>query len=311
MGIIFSNALLLANARRSGVCFDRILTIGHLNQYLSRTQIQHLADRCGRAVDTSAIVNETYVDKLFEQLLDAKSVTSLDYSDFEQCDIVHDMNQPVDANHHEQFNVVIDGGSLEHIFHFPTAIANCMRMVKVGGSVFVFTMANNHMGHGFYQFSPELFFRVFQPENGFEIRNLILEQHSYPGVELSRTTRCYSVADPAVVQSRVGLVSRSPVMMMIHAVRTEANPIFSTYPIQSDYSSRYKGAAGETPRGNAFIGFLKNVARRCLKGLPPHCKNVIDGNRQLWQYSFANARFYKRWIPIEPTDVQRISGKMD
>ena len=178
--------------------------------------------------------------------------------------------------------------------------------------MFVFTMANNHMGHGFYQFSPELFFRVFQPENGFNSRpdpgTAFL---SLRGTESDDTVllRCRSCCCPI----RVGLVSRSPVMMMVHAVRTEANPIFSTYPIQSDYWSRYNttGAVGETPRGNAFIGFLKKVARRCLKGLPPHCKNVIDGNRQLWRYSFANAQFYKRWIPIEPTDVQRISGKMD
>jgi len=42
--------------------------------------------------------------------------------------------------------VVIDSGSLEHIYNFPVAIANCMKMVKVGGSFFIFNMANNHMG---------------------------------------------------------------------------------------------------------------------------------------------------------------------
>ncbi len=81
---------------------------------------------------------------------------SLDCSDYEHCDIVHDMNRPIDPSHHGTFDVVIDGGSLEHIFNFPVAVANCMNLVKVGGSVFIFTPANNHMGHGFYQFSPDV-----------------------------------------------------------------------------------------------------------------------------------------------------------
>jgi hypothetical protein len=34
------------------------------------------------------------------------------------------------------------------------------------------TPANNQMGHGFYQFSPELFFRVFSQENGYLLRAL-------------------------------------------------------------------------------------------------------------------------------------------
>lgn len=137
-----------------------------------------------------------------------------------------DMNNPVDPSYHEQFDAVIDGGSLEHIFNFPVAIANSMQMVKKGGSLFIFTTANNHMGHGFFQFSPELFFRIFQPENGFEIRDIIMEKHDFPSVELSEQTKCFSATDPAQVKSRVGLVSSSPVMILIHAVKTETKPLF-------------------------------------------------------------------------------------
>ena len=31
------------------------------------------------------------------------------------------------------------------------------------------TPANNFFGHGFYQFTPELFFRIFSAANGFEV----------------------------------------------------------------------------------------------------------------------------------------------
>ena len=297
MGIIFSNAVLLAQARQAGVRFDRTLTIGHLNQYLSQQQIQRLADRFGAHLDSRELATQVYVEKLFQQLLGAHQISSLDCSEFEQCDIVHDLNYPVESIWRQQFDVVIDGGSLEHVFNFPVAIANCMNMVKPGGSLFVFTMANNHMGHGFYQFSPELFYRILHPDNGFQIKNLILEQHDYPGAELSAHTRCFSVVDPAKVGTRVGLVSKSPVMMMAHAVRTEIKPIFSQYPIQSDYSARHSGQSklAESREGPGRMERARNLARKILKRLPAVFKNTLDGYRQLWQYSFANRRFYQRW----------------
>lgn len=300
MGIIFSNAALLAKARKNHVSFDRVLTIGRLNSYLSPAQIHRLATHYQLAIDEYALAQERFVDKLFCQLLGAKQVKSMDYSSHEGCDLIHDMNQPVSPDLHNQFDVVIDGGTLEHVFNFPVAVANCMRMVKPGGSLFIFTMANNHAGHGFYQFSPELFFRIFQPENGYEIRDVILELHRFPGAELSRTTRCYSVVDPAMVQSRVGLVTRCPVMMMVHAVKSESKPVFDRFPIQSDYASLYQQGESSpaSSSGSRGLMWLKSIARRCFKVLPPHFKQSVDGVRQLRNYSINNKRFYKPWYPI-------------
>ena len=207
MGIIFNNAALLCKAKKNNVSFDRIVTIGHQQQYLSQQQIEKLARYIGFKEDVSNLSHEQYVDNLFELFLGARNVSSVDCSDYEDCSIVHDMNHPLAPQYYEKFDAVIDGGSLEHVFNFPVAIANCMNMVKQGGSIFIFTMCNNHAGHGFYQFSPELFFRIFQPENGFEIRDVILEKHPYPSPELSPTTKCYAVTDPVVMRGHVNLIS--------------------------------------------------------------------------------------------------------
>ena len=56
----------------------------------------------------------------------------------------------------ERFSVVIDGGLLEHVFDFPTAIRNCMRMVRQGGHLILNLPVNNFPGHGFYKFGPGL-----------------------------------------------------------------------------------------------------------------------------------------------------------
>jgi len=300
MGIVYSNAALLALARRNNICFDKILTIGHQELHLSQKQLRQFAKCYGFKIDPGIFLREKYADKFFEIFLDAKSVTSLDYSDYQQANIVHDMNTPIDPSYHEKFDVVVDGGSLEHIFNFPVAVANCMKMVKKDGSLFIFTTANNHTGHGFYQFSPELFFRIFQSENGFATRYVILEKHPFPGVELSPRTRCFEVVDPASVKQRVGLVTNSPVMIMIHAIKTETKPVFADYPIQSDYLLEYNGDVNNAPvrRTNpAIYGLLKRVFWKCVSLLPSQCEKYITGRRQLSQFSFSNGHFYRRWYP--------------
>lgn len=321
MGIIYSNTSLMARAKRNGVCFDRVLTIGHLELYLSKKQIEHLCNYMHVSSDPSVIAREKYADELFKELFRAKNVLSLDVSSHEACDIIHDMNLPIETSYHRQFDVVIDGGSLEHIFNFPVAIANCMNMVKKGGSLFIFSMANNHMGHGFYQFSPDLFFRVFQAANGYEIRNVILEEHSFPGAELSARTKCYSVADPEIVGGRVGLVSKRPVTIMVHAVRKKIVDIFPNFPIQTDYSRKKKAVDkrvntqtniaeddqvsqvrhAEKVRNivkkinlSSIPFYIKALIDRYYKCLPKEYRNYDIGRRQIKRFSFSNQRLYKR-----------------
>ena len=167
-----------------------------------------------------------------------------------------------------------------------------MQMLKQGGSLFIFTMANNHMGHGFYQFSPELFFRALQDDYGFEVVDILLEEHKYPGAELNQKTNIYEVEDPQNVRGRVGLVSKSPVMMMVHAIRKEIKPIFDTYPIQSDYTSTYERHDGEISHRPSSA--VKDMIKKLFLKLPQTMQNFLEGKRQLVKYSFKNVSFYKK-----------------
>src|SRR5262249_48624985 len=116
-------------------------------------------------------------DQFCEALLKhigAVTVDSLDASDFEGATIIHDLNRPLPATLHGRFDVVFDGGTLEHVFNFPVALKECMALPRVGGHFLMCSPANNQMGHGFYQFSPELFWRVFSPNNGYELKALFM-----------------------------------------------------------------------------------------------------------------------------------------
>ncbi len=65
-------------------------------------------------------------------------------------------------------DVVYDGGTLEHIFHLPNALANIAALLKVAGRVIHASPCNNYVDHGFYQFSP-CFFLDYYEANGWEI----------------------------------------------------------------------------------------------------------------------------------------------
>ena len=120
------------------------------------------------------------------------------------------MNQPLPSAYHDRYSLVLDGGSLEHVFHFPTALANCLRVTAPGGHFIAVTPANDQMGHGLYQFSPEIFFRVLTPANGFLVVEILLYEDS--------KTR-YRVADPGQVRSRVELINWRPTQMIVWAKR--------------------------------------------------------------------------------------------
>lgn len=102
------------------------------------------------------------------------AVESLDYSDFEGATHVIDLNQAGVAPHLEQrYDVLLDSGTLEHVFHFPNALRNACSMVKEGGRVMILSPASNDVDHGFYMFSPTAYHDYFMA-NGFSIETLYL-----------------------------------------------------------------------------------------------------------------------------------------
>jgi len=92
----------------------------------------------------------------------------IDKFDFDKPRIIHDLQLPIDAKFHNSFNLVIDSGTLEHIFDAKSAMENIVKVTKINGFVLQIIPAQNYLNHGFYQFSPT-FFYDFYAANGFEI----------------------------------------------------------------------------------------------------------------------------------------------
>jgi len=97
--------------------------IGRQGLHVDKTTLAtNFCDFGMNAVDSGAMLKQAdgYAEP-FLKSLGAREVDSIDASDYESATIIHDMNLPVADQHKTAFDVVLDGGSLEHIFNFPIA----------------------------------------------------------------------------------------------------------------------------------------------------------------------------------------------
>jgi len=99
-------------------------------------------------------------------LLGAKRVFVTDIADHENPDYLIDLNYDVNKEYYERFDVILDSGTLEHVFEVPVALNNLIKMLKKGGRIILISPSSGSINHGFYSFNPNLFFDFFTA-NGF------------------------------------------------------------------------------------------------------------------------------------------------
>jgi hypothetical protein len=254
---------LLSESRKRGLSFSSTIMIGRQNYVLGPSDLCSVLNI--KREDASALLKESYVESLLKRF-GATRIESIDKTAYEQATIVHDLNEPIPEHLKASFSCVFDGGSMEHIFNFPQAIKNCMEMVVVGGHFLGVTVANNHMGHGFYQFSPDLFYRVFSPENGYEVKDVLICETD-PGAPW------YRVEDPALLDHRVELVNNRPTYIMVVARRVSDVDIFKNPPQQSFYMSQW--GRKYKPAGSVS-GFAHNAKALAARILPRALKRSLN-----------------------------------
>lgn len=234
MGIDPTALKFLARAAREGCSFDRTVTIGRQRLYVDPGRLGELVPGGPAGAEVSE-ADRPFAEWVLRRL-GAGHIDSIDVSGYEGASVLHDLNTPLPAEYHGRYTAVVDCGTIEHIFNFPAAIANCMALAAVGGRVILHTVANNYCGHGFYQFSPELFFRVFSPANGFRVEQILACDGFYESA-------WYQVADPEAVGRRVEITGPYPVMLLVRAQKVTAVEPFRSPPQQSDYGPAWAGTA--------------------------------------------------------------------
>ncbi len=194
-------------------------------------------------------------DVAFFRMLGVKQTRAIDYSDFEGAEIVADLNQPIRDELHEQFDIVVDSGTIEHIFDTRAVLMNIGRMLRPGGRVIHMTPCNNFANHGFFQISPTLLIDYYQA-NAFR--------------DVNAWVAAQTTADPATSdwelfqldprRQPVMMTSRQKLLTLVVAEKHE-DSTFEAIPLQSYYREQFgPSEVGEkgTPIATTWSARLKH-----------------------------------------------------
>jgi hypothetical protein len=155
----------IKNNKTNACCLARQqfhISKNNINFFLSKYELYHLLDKYN---------NNEYFERFFKDL-GFENIDSIDNSTYENANIIHNMNNPINIT--KKYQYIFDGGTIEHIYNIPQVCENIINLLDIGGVYCSVTVNNNFSGHGFYQFSPEFFLSVFRPKYGMELVKLYL-----------------------------------------------------------------------------------------------------------------------------------------
>jgi hypothetical protein len=190
-----------------------------------------------------------FCEELLRKQFGAKLVDSYDFSDFEGATYLADMNKPMATA--RQYDTVLDCGCTEHIFNVSQALTNISALCAVGGQIIHVSPANNFCGHGFWQFSPELFFSLYSDTNGYSETEVFL-------ADLKNDRHWFQVKQPNAGE-RANVTTSSPLYLLCrtrkvsHASRNAVQ--------QSDYVYSWEKRPLPTIQGGQVLQSLKTMVR--------------------------------------------------
>ena len=230
MGIGYHGLQLLRFAAKHAQ-FGRVATIGRQELGLDRREV------CSLIGVETGYKHEKYCDSLLLRHFRATCVDSWDYSDYEGASHIADMNKPLNERL-SAYDTVIDGGSLEHVYNAPQALLNVSELCRDGGQILHILPGNNFCGHGFWQFSPELFFSLYCESNGYADTRIFLASEY-------RTDTWYEVIKPERGQ-RANVISFTPTFVLCRTVK--ARKCCHDSVQQSDYIHIWQQSEATQPQ---------------------------------------------------------------
>ncbi|MEE8558141.1 MAG: class I SAM-dependent methyltransferase [Myxococcota bacterium] len=268
MGLARGAICLLMEEARRRPFEGSVATLGRQTVLVTGTELAGLFDRFAMIPEAPIDTRGDEVDD--EALLKAlgfKEVHSFDYSSYEGATHLLDLNVAGPPERFvEQYDVVLDSGTMEHVFHIPNVLRNVFLMTKPGGRVIFLSPSSNHLDHGFYMFSPTFFYDYYTA-NGFQLETIFVVRYS-PDPEESWDIYEYSPGEWRGLS--LGGLDAQPYAIFFVATKTR-DATWDVVPQQGYYSNggaQYQGSDIQTeeavaqPSGQRFHGLravLKNV----------------------------------------------------
>ena len=193
-----------------------------------------------------------YSEELLKKHFGATAVDSYDYSDYEGATHVVDLGRPMVPE--QQYDTIIDCGTTEHVFDVPQVLRNLSSLCASGGQIIHVLPANNFCGHGFWQFSPELFFSLYSDASGYRGTEVFL-------ADLRDKNQWFEVEQPKNGR-RAEVTSSSPLYVM--CMTTKLGEVFPDNIQQSDYVHHWDRFSNTPKLQSGLVFTLKTV----IKGRP-------------------------------------------
>lgn len=219
--------------------------------------------------------------KTFFELLNIpqEQYYDIDKFDFDRPKILHDLEKPLDASFRNFFNFILDSGTLEHIFDVKAVLSNIVNAVKPGGYALHLVPAANFLNHGFYQFSPTLFYD-FYTDNKFDIVESYI-------VELRGNVYRFYYYDQKRDYLGIFLSPRSRLVnCFLVRKRTEQGEIVSP----SQYYFKVLAADAKEVENNFYKDFFDKLVFLARKIIPLRYHGVFFG---IWARIKSRASKYK------------------
>jgi len=214
---------------------------------------------------------------VFFHMLGITNYTDLDKFDSDNPALVHDLNLRIPSELENQFGLVFDGGTVEHIFDVRQVMENISLMVKLHGCVI--HICSYQIDHGFFAFSPS-FLYDFYAANGFSHFECFLMEVDFSDI-IRTYARKHRYVEYHYGMSLDGLIDSAEEILIFFVARKLENIPKLVVPTQGIYSRR----------GNAMVSSSEYPEPLFERVVPGWLKPLASPARPLLRTVY---RAYKR-----------------
>lgn len=228
MGIGFENAIAFSRAVKQNGLSGSLLQLGRQSVHITYKQFLRVLLRSGFASFTDGKLEFSHQfldafsgelcrkdipstegdinDKVFFHSLGLEAF-SCDVSDYENADYVVDLNQDVTATIGRTFDIVYNGGTIEHVFDVKAVMDNMHEMIRPGGFACHVAPVEGWVNHGYYQISPRMLIDYYAANSYELLESKYITCHDDECV----LTECIGFATPpAGAQTHVFILAKKP-----------------------------------------------------------------------------------------------------
>ena len=236
MGLDQAAFILFSALKKANITRGKILTLGRQNLLFSSNELS------GMKLDGAKMpkFNVGEFADSYLSWLGFSEVSSLDKSNFEGATMLADLCVPIAEEMKGRFDFVFDGGTSEHLIDPIQSFENACSLTSSSGISAWILPANNQMGHGLWQISPQAFYRIVGDYLGYKNVEVYIVE-----VLRHRKIKMWFVEDPSRVANRGD--SRNAYSVQVICIGKKGGGSIASIDeiAQSDYKKAWESGAHE------------------------------------------------------------------